>query len=174
MGKVKEINDKIERLQNISLLREMRDDLGAMTRIAALFTTISISSGKPVIRENDEGDELFVIKSGTVSIEKRTMQDDFYTVTELKAGDNIFFGEVALLDPDKRSATVMCKTNCEFYVLTRPDFLHFGNENPKYGLAITRELSRILCKRLRKANTDIITLFDALVEEMAESGGLAE
>jgi CRP-like cAMP-binding protein len=85
---------------------------------------------------------------------------------------NIFFGEIALLDPDERSATVRCKTNCDFYVLDRNQFIKYGNENPKIGLVITRELSRILCRRLRKSNNDIVTLFDALVEEVEKSGGL--
>jgi CRP-like cAMP-binding protein len=95
-------------------------------------------------------------------------------VTALSAAMNIFFGEVALLDPDKRSATVTCVSDCSFYLITREKFLALGERNPRLALSITRELSRIICNRLRKANADIITLFGALVEEVAESGGLEE
>ena len=93
-------------------------------------------------------------------------------VTELSADMNIFFGEVALLDPDDRSATVRCKTDCEFFVLTRDKFVTYGDEHPKTGLLITREISKILCQRLRKSSADIVTLFDALVEEVEKSGGI--
>ncbi|MBD3393868.1 MAG: cyclic nucleotide-binding domain-containing protein [Chitinivibrionales bacterium] len=117
---------------------------------------------------------LYVIKSGTVEIVKKTMQGDPYTVTELRADMNIFFGEMALLDSDKRSASVTCKTDCDFYVLKREDFLKLGEINSRASLAITRELCRILCRRLRKMNSDVITLFDALVGEVEESGGIAE
>jgi hypothetical protein len=56
-------------------------------------------------------------------------------------------------------------------MLERDKLIDYGNKNPRIGLIITRELSRILCKRLRKANTDILTLFEALVEEVEISGG---
>jgi CRP-like cAMP-binding protein len=85
---------------------------------------------------------------------------------------HVFFGEVGLIDKDKRSATVVCKTDCEFYVLSRENFLALGARSPSIGLIITRELTKIVCQRLRKANNDIITLFDALVEEVAQSGGV--
>ena len=105
---------------------------------------------------------------------KKTRPGDPYSVAELSADMNIFFGEMALLDQEKRSATVVCKRNCEFYVLNREDFIFLGNRHPSIGLVITRELSKIVCKRLRKANTDIIVLFDALVEEVTESGGMGD
>ncbi|MBD3322786.1 MAG: cyclic nucleotide-binding domain-containing protein [Chitinivibrionales bacterium] len=168
------LTEKIERLKRIALFKAFGDDRKAMEKIARLFTTLSVPRDKAVICEGEEGQELYVIKSGTVLIEKSTMQGDSYTVIELSADQNVFFGEIALLDPDKRSATVVCKTDCEFYVLRRENFLKLGDENPHIGLHITRELTRIVCNRIRKANTDIITLFDALVEEMAESEGMAE
>ena len=113
-----------------------------------------------------------MMKIGTVEIEKRTLAGDAYTVTKLTAAMNAFFKEMALLDEDKRSATVSCVTDCEFLTINRDDFISPGNEHPATGLAITRAISRIVCQRLRKANTDIITLFDALVGEVSEREGL--
>ena len=164
--------EKIERLKNISLFKNLASDEEAMGQIADMFSIKTLPAGQNAVVEGEEGDELYVIKSGTVEIGKRTMQGDPYTVVELSAEMNIFFGEIALLDSDKRSATVTCKTDCEFYVLKRLDFLKLGEKNPHAALFITRELCRILCGRLRKANSDIITLFDALVGEVEESGGI--
>ncbi|MBD3347022.1 MAG: cyclic nucleotide-binding domain-containing protein [Chitinivibrionales bacterium] len=174
MAQSKDFQKKIDRLKNIALFKAFADSTEAMEKIAQLFTTVSVGKDHVVIAEGEEGDELYVIKSGTVIIEKKTMQGDSYTVIELKAEDNVFFGEIALLDPDKRSATVICKTDCEFYVLSREKFIKLGDESPPIGLHVTRELTRIVCNRIRKANSDIITLFDALVEEMAESEGMGE
>ena len=172
MKSEQELNEKIKCLKKISLFKEIVDDTEAMHAVAELFETVSYSQGDTVVREKVQGNSVFVIKSGTVEIVKQTMQGDKYVVTELSADMNIFFGEVGLLDPDVRSATVQCKTDCEFYMLERERFLNYGNKNPRIGLIITRELSRILCKRLRKANNDIMTLFDALVEEVEISGGI--
>lgn len=172
MGTNQDSVEKIEILKKISLFKHIAGDPSAMEHIARLFKTVSYTKGNDVIEENVFGDSIFIIKSGTVQVIKKTMQGDPYVVTELTADMNIFFGEVALLDPEKRSATVRCKTDCEFYVLDKEQFTKFGNDNPQIGLLITRELSRILCQRLRKSSSDIVTLFDALVEEVEKSGGL--
>lgn len=174
MTTTNEHRETIERLKKISLFKTVRDDPGAMDTIAELFRTISCRKGRDVLTEGEFGDELYIIKNGTVEVRKRTLHGDTYTVTHLSAEQNIFFGEVALLDPDKRSATVTCTTDCEFYVLTREKFVEMGDKNPALGLNVTRELLRIICNRLRKANADIITLFGALVEEVSESGGLED
>jgi hypothetical protein len=46
--------------------------------------------------------------------------------------------------------------------------MRFGNENPDLGLKITRVIAQKLAERLRKSNKDIITLFSALVDEVAD------
>lgn len=173
MGLSRELKEKVDRLKKISLFHKIAEDEHVITDIARLFKIVSYPKGHDVIREKEkQGVSLYIIKSGTVKIIKKTALGDPYVVATLSAEMNIFFGEIALLDPDERSATVRCKTNCEFYVLDRDQFINYGDENPKIGLLITRELSRILCRRLRKSNNDIVTLFDALVEEVEKSGGL--
>jgi hypothetical protein len=42
------------------------------------------------------------------------------------------------------------------------------------GLSVTRAIGRAVSRRLRKTNEDLITLFEALVGEVAESGHLEE
>ncbi len=167
-----ELQEKIADLKKISLFKDIAEDAAAMENVAGLFNTVSFAKGTDVLEEGVFGDSIFIIKSGTVLIIKKTMQGDPYVVTELNADMNIFFGEVALLDPEKRSATVRCKTDCEFYTTDKEQFTRFGDENPGIGLLITREVSRILCQRLRKSNADIVTLFDALVGEVEKSGGI--
>ncbi len=171
-GPSHEIVDRISRLCKISLFKGIAEDTEALSALADLFVIRTLPRGKAVISEGDFGEELYVVNSGTVEIVKRTRSGDPYTVAEISAEMNAFFGELALLDPDKRSATVICKTDCEFSILNRNQFTEHGNRYPGAGLLVTREISKILCQRLRKANTDMITLFDALVNEVRESGGI--
>jgi CRP/FNR family transcriptional regulator, cyclic AMP receptor protein len=166
------VQETIDKFRQVSLFQAFKDDRDALARISQLFTTIRCDTGSAVITEGESGDAMYIIKSGTVEIVKKTMQGDPYTVAELSSDKNMFFGEMALIDQDRRSAGVLCKTACEFYVLTRERFLGLGDSHPAIGLALTRELAKIVCNRLRKANGDIITLFDALVGEVVESGGL--
>jgi CRP/FNR family cyclic AMP-dependent transcriptional regulator len=166
------LQETIDKFRQVSLFQAFRDQAGALSQIARLFTTIRCDAGSAVITEGETGDAMYIIKSGTVEIVKKTRPGDPYTVAELSSDKNMFFGEMALIDQDRRSASVLCKTPCEFYVLTREHFLGLGDSHPAIGLALTRELAKIICNRLRKANSDVITLFDALVGEVAESGGL--
>jgi CRP-like cAMP-binding protein len=174
MSNPKDIEQRIEKLRHISLFDEIRDDSQALRLIADLVRLKKMARGKVVFEEGETGDELYIVKSGAVEIQKKTSQGDKYTVTSLPAEKNAFFGEVALLDRDRRSATVVCISDCEFYTLTRDQFIELGNAHAKIGLGITRAISRILCARLRKSSSDLVTLFGALVNEVVESGGLAD
>jgi CRP-like cAMP-binding protein len=164
----------VEKFKHISLFEAFKNDDTDLGAVAALFTTTKFAAGSFVMREGEPGDTMYIIKTGTVEIVKKTMQGDPYTVAQLSSDKDMFFGELALIDDESRSAGVVCTTDCEFYVLARSKFLELGDAHPSIGLAVTRELARSVSARLRKANADIITLFDALVGEVAESGGLGE
>jgi CRP-like cAMP-binding protein len=166
-------NDAVAKCRQVSLFYGLQNNEKALRHIAELFTIKQCSAGAKVISEGESGDVLFIIKSGVVTIVKKTKPGDPYTVAELSGENNMFFGEMALIDDDKRSATVICKTDCEFYLLTRDQFTRLGDMYPDVGLAMTRQLSEMLSSRLRKANSDIVMLFDALVGEVVESGGLS-
>ncbi len=167
-----ELKEKVACLKKISIFKDLVENSKAMREIASLFKTVHFSAGENVIEEKIHGHSIYIIKDGSVEVIKKTLHGDSYVVVDLSADMNIFFGEVGLLNPDERSATVRCKTDCEFYKLEREQFLEFGDKNPRIGLVITREISSIVCKRLRKANNDILTLFDALVEEVGLSEGI--
>ena len=169
----KHIKERIDKLKKLSIFDGIKDNHDSLKNIAEILQVEKYSSSQSVISEGADGNSLYIIKFGTVEILKKTKHGDEYVVTELSADMNIFFGELALIDPDKRSATVRCKTDSEFYKLTRDNFIKFGDQNPVAGLAITREISKILCQRNRKSNIDILTLFDALVEEVEISGGIS-
>ena len=145
----------ITRLQHVSLFKDIKNDETALKKIEDIITVRNFKSGNKIIKEGEQGDEMFILNAGKVSIEKKTLQDESYTVVSLSDTMNIFFGEQALMDNDTRSATVMAETDCECYVIKKADFDKLGNENPNIGL--------------RKANQDVITLFEALVKQVEES-----
>ena len=107
-----------------------------------------------------------------VKIHKRTPDQEPYTIVDLRDDEDVFFGELALMDKEVRSASVTAETDCEFLVIHRDNFIQLGEEDPRLGLLVTRAIARELSKRLRKANQDMVLLFEALVEQVAESGGL--
>ena len=159
----------LKKISEVSFFKMFSNDSEVIQKIAAMCTARSFRKGKTIIEEGDYGDELFILLSGEIDIIKKTLQNERYLVTTLNAGmGGINVGELALIDNDQRSASVVAKTNCEALVICRNDFIRFGDENPSIGLAVTRALARQLSINLRKTSADVITLFSALVEEISE------
>jgi CRP/FNR family transcriptional regulator, cyclic AMP receptor protein len=150
-------------LEALPLFKELAGQ-AALQDLAAICEMHRARAGEVVVTEGSEGDTMYVIKEGRVRVEKRTPYKDTYTVSFLSAGD--FFGEAALLNRDRRSATCLAETDGELLVIGRPRFLEFGDRHPAAGLLITRKIAGHLAHRLLSANEDIVTLFSALVEEV--------
>ena len=159
----------LQKLKEVEIFKEFSHDSEIIKKIAALCTERTYKAGEKIIEEGEFGDELFIFISGTIDILKNTLQNEKYTMTKLNADNkSIHVGEMALIDNDRRSATVLAEANCKCLVINRENFIKFGNENPVVGLAITRVIASQISTMLRKATADVITLFSALVEEIAE------
>ncbi len=156
----------ISHLKNISLFKDFADNDEYLNKIMEIIKFHSCKKNTEVIREGEQGDSLYILHQGSVHIEKMTQQGDRFTVATLSDQSFSFFGELSLVDEEQRSASVVTETDCKFLTINRADFLTFGDRYPEIGLPITRQISRMLSSRMRKANNDIITLFDALVQEI--------
>jgi CRP-like cAMP-binding protein len=157
-----------EKLRQIHLFESIKDNEEALERFQSITRLTRESRGTVMIREGDVGSEMYIVYRGAVEIRKRTRAGDSYTVVRLSSEDNVFFGELALIDDDKRSATVIATEDAEFIVISKTDFVKLGNERPDIGLPITREIAKILASRLRKTTGDMLTIFDALVNELQQ------
>jgi putative ABC transport system ATP-binding protein len=86
-----------------------------LTNIAEKVTRRHYEPGETVIREGDEGDELFLISEGEVEVER-----EGHEVARL--GPAEFFGELALISGEPRNATVVATTPLDTYVLGKDEF----------------------------------------------------
>ena len=144
------------------------ETVSAIESLSSVCRVQKVPKGRPIVEEDSLGESMFVLMRGRVRVEKKTPADDRYTVTFLSHERGDFFGELGLLDSDRRSATVTAETECEVIVIERDRFLQFGDANPVAGLSVTRRIASNLASRLRRANDDVITLFAALVHEVEE------
>ncbi|HOX28109.1 MAG TPA: cyclic nucleotide-binding domain-containing protein [bacterium] len=159
-----------EKLKQISLFKTFKEDDAALDKFTAIIDIVNFQKGDYIIKEGDQGDEMFILNKGRVSVEKRTLKDDSYTVVELTESMHVFFGELALMDSDVRSASVVALSDCECFSIRKDSFEKLGDEDTRLGLYVTREIAKLLSTRLRNANRDNITLFEALVAEIEGSG----
>ena len=139
-----------------------------LRELAATSRLERAQAGTVLVMEGSVGDSLYLLRRGRVRVEKRTASRDTYTVSFLDADNGGFFGELALLDREQRSATVVAETECELVLIERTSFTAFADRNPGAGLVVTRRIARRVAERLRRANHDVLTLFTALVQELQE------
>src|SRR4030095_5592402 len=105
-----------------------------------------------VFFENEEGDSFFIIVGGRIKV--TILGDDGREVILSVLGRGDFFGEMALLDNEPRSATAIVVEDTELLSLHRNDFQSVLTDNRSIMLA----LIKILTARLRRANHQISTL----------------
>jgi monovalent cation:H+ antiporter-2, CPA2 family len=94
-----------------------------------MFRPRSASPGEKVIRRGDRGGAMYFISSGAVEVNV----DDQRTVS-LGPGD--YFGEMALLTGERRTADVVAVDFCQFLVLDRRDFNQFTARHPALRAAV--------------------------------------
>lgn len=126
---------------------------GFVNAVASVLQVRSVRSGETVVTEGHEGHEMFFIFSGTVTVLARQRR------VQLSAP--CFFGEVALLYAEPRSATVRCAEACSFYVLDRESLHRIMQEFPRViGMmySTAQETTNLKAHFIRK-----IPLFKAMV-----------
>ncbi len=104
-----------------------------------------------VFFENEQGDSFFMILSGRVKV--TILGDDGREVILSMLGPGDFFGEMALLDNEPRSATAIAAEDTVLLCLARIDFEKVATKR-----TITAALIKTLTARLRRANHQIQTL----------------
>lgn len=116
------------------------------------------SPNEYIFMQNDPGIGLYLIIKGEVLITYENEDGERFDLAHLSDGD--FFGELALLDEDKRSASAIAMKESQIAVIFKPDLDEFIDAHPKEGIKILRGISQILTTRLRNINLDYISLYN--------------
>ncbi len=88
-------------------------------RVVGALVPRTTLAGETIIRQGERGDSLFLVARGVVAVLVTRDGGETVRVASLHAGD--FFGEMALLTDEPRSATVMAATDCRLFELSRVD-----------------------------------------------------
>jgi CRP-like cAMP-binding protein len=102
-----------------------------------------------ILFEDDPGDALYVVVTGQVKVV--LIGEDGREVILSVLHEGQFFGEMALIDDEPRSAHVIAMQDSNLVVLRREDFQRRLQETPTIALGLLRELSR----RMRRADDKI-------------------
>lgn len=144
------INDSKVILKYVPIFSELDDSI--LSRIEELGIFRNYKKDMVIIDESNEGPGLFIITKGAVKVTRNDSEGREIILTIL--GEYEYFGEMSLLDGQNPSANVVAMENTEVFYISRDEFMHLIQYNPK----ITFALLEGLIKRLRAADDKIKSL----------------
>ena len=120
-----------------------------------------------IFHQGDPGIGLYIIQEGEVLISAKNEVGYEHKFVQLDVGD--FFGELALLDGEVRSASAVALKETKMLVIFKPDLDEFIEKFPRKGVDILRGISQIITVRLRKLNEDYVDLYTKSIEKIHEA-----
>jgi len=99
-GVAQKVEEEERLLASVDLFASLSQEI--RHQIAVASPTAVFGSGETIVRQGDEGQSMFVVMSGTVSVVLEPSHDE---VARIQAGG--YFGEMSLLTGEPRSATVL-------------------------------------------------------------------
>jgi CRP-like cAMP-binding protein len=103
-------------------------------------------------RQGDEACSMYVLERGEVSVRKHWREHD-YLLRRLGPGD--VFGEMALMDPSPRNASVRAESDCLAIEISPDDLLRLFEHDPEQFALIQMNLGREVCRRLRATDEQL-------------------
>jgi len=149
-------------LHGIDLFRPLSED--ELRQAATNFRQLHYAAGERLIEEGSTGEGFFVIDRGEVEVTKE-IGGKRRTLARLMEGQ--FFGEMALLTGEPRSATVVALTDVDVFTIDKAGFNNVLVKNP----AIAVDISTILSERqeaLVQAKGDVTAKFDDSLHRSGE------
>jgi CRP-like cAMP-binding protein len=120
-----------------------------LTRVAAVSVPRSFDPGHVIFREGDASDTCYIVRSGHARAIRA--HGDGRTLTLAHFGPGDIFGELAMFDDERRSATVETLDQLEAVAVLGPDMRRLLREHPEISVKLVIALGR----RLREANARI-------------------
>lgn len=111
----------------------------SLAEIAAITDEISCEPDEVIFEKGDIGKSMYIVISGKVKV-----HDGDKLITTL--GERDIFGEMAVLDPEARSATITTIEETTLFKIEQDPFYELLAEHPD----VTKGILKVLCKRLRK------------------------
>jgi len=144
-----------------------------LERVAEISRERAYPRNSVILFEDDPGDALYVVAQGQVKVV--LIGEDGREVILSVLGEGEFFGEMALIDDEPRSAHVIAMNDSTLLVIRREDFQGLLRQTPSIALALLRALSW----RLRRVDEKVgsLVLLDVngrvaqLLLELAEESG---
>lgn len=132
-------------------------DREQINTVAHYLTLVRFDAGTVVFKEGDEGFGALLISGGVASVTLHQL-DQQRPIRLVTFSPGTVFGEMALLDGEPRSATVVADTDLECHALSAAQFERIKDEHPRIAIQLLSNLASEASLRLRRANRLIFEL----------------
>lgn len=129
--------ERVLTLKSVEMFEQASEQV--LAEVAEVLEEVDVKRGEVVFRRGELGDGMYVIVDGRV----RVFDGD---VTLGVLGERDIFGELALLDPEPRSASIAALADTRLFRLDREAFAELMAGN----IEIVRGVLHVLCERLRR------------------------
>ena len=141
-------------LAEIDLLSNI--DPASLADLRKVAHELKVPAGSRICSLGEEGAEMYLLRRGRVHVLLPLEGNKRHHLATFCQGD--FFGEMAFLDRERRSADIETATPCELYTLSRQDFDAILKEKPTLGARLFEQLAKAISSRLRNADTELRAL----------------
>ena len=113
----------------------------------------TVSKNGKIVHQGDLGDELFLVRKGSFRALLPLAGGRAHHIATFEQGS--FFGEMAFLDHDRRSADIEAKVDAEVYLLSRSRFNEQSRAHPEIGAQVFARLALAIAQRLRHTDNEL-------------------
>src|SRR5215210_1720258 len=146
------------------------DDRRALAEVVDLVT---LGEGETLFRAGEPGESLYLVRTGEVELSIQDNVGQKITLDTASRGD--FFGEIALLDDESRTATAVALADTELIELDRGDLLLLFSKQPDAALhmlaamgRMTRKADALLRQRVSRNVNEEVEERATLVQRVAD------
>lgn len=150
-GTPTEDEERVLDVKDFDIFREFDDQ--TIEDLRSCLREVSLPQEEKVFSKGDLGDELFLVRRGSVRILLPLERGKQHHLATIGQGD--FFGELAFLDRGVRSADVEAKVPTDLYVLSRARFDKQSRANPTFGVQVFARLAYVIALRLRQTDAEL-------------------
>lgn len=137
-------------LKKVPLFAQM--SLEQLEAISRIVTETAVFESEVIFKENEMGDRLYVIVEGRVAVVKNYRTSHEVVLATLKETD--YFGEMAILDNEPRSATIVVEEDSRLLSISGQKLRDIVQQKPE----IAFEIFKVLTQRLRRTDQKLSEL----------------
>lgn len=127
---------------------------------------LRMAAGQPLLHEQDDGQVLFVFRSGIAKVRSIDAEGQEVVLSLMGPGD--LCGEMAILHGGRRTADVVCLTECEVLLVRAAPFRALLQADPRLAIALAQleaqRLQRLNRRVLRRESRAHVRMLEVLVE----------